>query len=238
MKRLKDILKKLITILKKYKWCFVAIFIIILLVSFLYRVGFRITYAPELETSWNAVIAFANWGSVLVSFAGVIASVSAVWFAVKVPKQIADRQDKIALFEKIYKVYDAIKHCNSFSNIIELANEKDDINILFLSVFNKNALSNEKNLNGYDKIHLRTEAIIRLNNLIITLEQSKFLFQKSIYVYGYILEVHQNLLILMSSSETTDKQFQKQKEDFKKLMNCEMYYETIYTIERELDLSK
>lgn len=55
--------------------------------------GWRFTYAPELENSWDAVSAFASWVGVIMSFLAVMA---AVW----IPKRIADQQDKIALFEK------------------------------------------------------------------------------------------------------------------------------------------
>ena len=55
--------------------------------------GWRFTYAPELENSWDAISAVATW-------AGVVASVFAIIFAIRVPIVIAKRQDKIALFEK------------------------------------------------------------------------------------------------------------------------------------------
>ena len=66
---------------------------ILVVASILFFCGFRITYAPELENSWDAISAVAAW-------AGVIASFIAIWFAIQVPKKIADRQDRIALFEK------------------------------------------------------------------------------------------------------------------------------------------
>ena len=68
--------------------------------------GWRITYAPELENSWDAVAAVAAWVSIVVAFAGVIASFVAVWFAIRVPEKIAYQQNKISLFEKRYKVYE------------------------------------------------------------------------------------------------------------------------------------
>lgn len=78
--------------------------------------GWRITYAPELETSWECVSAIA-------SVAGAVGTVSAVWFAIRV----ADKQNKIALFEKRYAVYDILLHCISFSNSIRDNSDNSDI---------------------------------------------------------------------------------------------------------------
>ena len=74
----------------------------IILIGFvlvLYLKGFRITYAPELENSWGAISAFASWASVM-------ASATAILVAIRIPSVIADRQNKIALFEKRFEVYD------------------------------------------------------------------------------------------------------------------------------------
>ena len=77
---------------------------IVLFVGFLYHKGFRITYAPDLENSWEAISACAAW-------AGVVASFIAIWYAIQVPKKIADRQDKIALFEKRYERFQLYEKC-------------------------------------------------------------------------------------------------------------------------------
>lgn len=63
----------------------VFVFVIVVL----YRLGFRITYVPELENSWEAISASAEW-------VGVISSFVAIWFAIQVPKKIAEEQNKIA----------------------------------------------------------------------------------------------------------------------------------------------
>lgn len=99
----------------KWKWfpltvsiLIVAIVVISAFIMALF--GWRITYAPELESSWEAISACAEWVGVLVSVVGVVASFVAIWYAVQVPKRIADRQDKIALFEKRYECYTAIRN--------------------------------------------------------------------------------------------------------------------------------
>ncbi len=88
----------------KRRWpLLLGAFGIALFVGLLYHKGFRITYAPELENSWDAISACAAW-------AGVVASFIAIMVAVWIPKKIADRQDKIALFEKRYDCYTVIQN--------------------------------------------------------------------------------------------------------------------------------
>lgn len=82
--------------------------------------GWRITYAPELENSWDAISACAAW-------AGVIASFIAIWYAIQVPKKIAEQQNKIALFEKRYQVYSSTMKIVQVANRI-LLSQSDDVN--------------------------------------------------------------------------------------------------------------
>ena len=84
---------------------------VLALVLILFCLGFRITYAPKLENSWDAVSAVASWVQVIISILGVIASLVAIWFAIQVPKKIADRQDKIALFERRYECFQFFEEC-------------------------------------------------------------------------------------------------------------------------------
>lgn len=91
----------------KQKWFLfvVALTLVVALLGFLYHIGFRITYAPELENSWDAISACAAW-------AGVGASFVAIWFAIRVPKKIAEEQNKIALFEKRYECFQFFEKCD------------------------------------------------------------------------------------------------------------------------------
>lgn len=84
-----------------------------------YLMGFRITYTPELENSWDAISAVATWAGVFVSAIGVIASFMAIWFAIQVPKKIAEQQNRIALFEKRHECYTAIQNLLALKNQIE-----------------------------------------------------------------------------------------------------------------------
>lgn len=58
-----------------------------------------------------------------ISLVSVAVSGGAIWFAIRV----ADKQNKIALFEKRYAVYDILLHCISFSNSIRDNSDNSDI---------------------------------------------------------------------------------------------------------------
>ena len=90
--------------------------VVVLLGGFL--LGFRITYAPALENSWEAISGVAAWVSILVSVASVGASFVAVWAAIQVPKKIAEQQNKIALFEKRLQCHKMLSCLLAFSDYI------------------------------------------------------------------------------------------------------------------------
>lgn len=93
------------------------------IILFLYFCGFRITYAPEMENSWEAISACASWF-------GAVASAIAIFVAIRIPKKIAERQDSIALFEKRYSVFGAFTFLTSFIEWFDKADcEEKDIKI-------------------------------------------------------------------------------------------------------------
>lgn len=109
--------------------------VVVAIIAFL--LGFRITYAPELENSWDAISGVAAWISVLVSVASVFASVLAVRYAISV----ADDQNKITLFEKRYELYALIHYCEIFAHRIEKAKTKEEVKQYFLNTFSEIKIS-------------------------------------------------------------------------------------------------
>ena len=73
--------------------------------------GFRITYAPDLNNHWDAISGVAAW-------VGTIGTVGAIFAAI----WVADRQNKIALFEKRYENYIIIQ------KLLACALQLEDIN--------------------------------------------------------------------------------------------------------------
>lgn len=82
--------------------------------------GWRITYVPELENSWDAISATATWVGVIMSFLAIV-------FAIWVPFVIAKRQDKIALFEKRFECYMAIQRLLAFAVSIKDFDTSEEI---------------------------------------------------------------------------------------------------------------
>lgn len=105
----KDKLTKKTKQFKKTRWfpLTVALLIIGLGIVFAFLLGFRITYAPALENSWNAISGVAAWVGVIVSILSAVASFMAVWYAIRV----ADKQNQITLFEKRYECFQFFEEC-------------------------------------------------------------------------------------------------------------------------------
>lgn len=135
------------------------IVVVLIIVSILFFCGFRITYAPELETSWDAVSAVAAW-------AGVITSFIAIWFAIQVPRKIADRQDKIALFEKRVACFAMLETQRelyfSIKDEIDVEKIKHSVAVIYCTDF----------LSDFNKINFH----VLMNNLINQCTQMSFLF--------------------------------------------------------------
>lgn len=105
------------------------------LVLVLSCLGFRITYAPNLENSWDAISGCAAWAAVMVAIASTAASFLAVWYAIQVPKEIAKQQDKIALFKQRYRLYDLLLSCQTFALGLKAAESEQDAGRIFLLTF-------------------------------------------------------------------------------------------------------
>lgn len=114
---------------------------------------------------------FIEYIALIFSFIGIIVSGIAIWFAVQVPKKIADRQDNIALFEKRFNLYKILISCNSFGeNLMKLDLKAYNSNSYINNIFNS-CFSNYK----YNTITNNTNEI--LDNIIITLKNSNFIVQ-------------------------------------------------------------
>lgn len=98
---------------KKIKFLSVLVIALFTLLAVFYFAGFRITYNPDLITDWDAVSGCAAWAGILTSS---LLSIAAIIYAIRVPKEIADRQDKIALFEKRIDCYNAIQSLIACAN--------------------------------------------------------------------------------------------------------------------------
>lgn len=94
----------------KGKWfpLVLAAVIAAILALILFLFGFRITYSPELDNNWDAVSACAAW-------VGAIGTVLAIFFAIRV----ANKQNKITLFEKRLEIFNTIISLKEFSDSLK-----------------------------------------------------------------------------------------------------------------------
>lgn len=148
----------------------------------LFLCGFRISYAPALENSWDAIAACASW-------AGVLASLAAILVAVRIPKVIADRQDKIALFEKRFAFYDVLSRCVSFSQIIGNIQTNQEIQVFFIAAFGRAQMS------GYTQDSLNRDVLKLKNEAMAILKQGVFLFDTAEQVKPLITSLGSLLFI-------------------------------------------
>lgn len=224
MKNKLNELKKLV----KSKCFFHALVLIILIIVaiFLYQMGFRITYAPDLETSWDAVSAVASW-------AGAIGTVAAVFSAV----YVANQQNRIALFEKRYRIYNELCNCKTFSCALSLTNSIEDVKLLFLSTFEGKSLMDELLRNIDEKNYIHCYTMIRSRELLVTFKESKFLFTQDSCFFQYIENVTEKLMLLLAPIAINDVDFIRLKSEFIMIISSETYDEVLHKMEKELKLN-
>ena len=136
----------------------------LLVAVLLWLFGFRITYAPALENRWDAISACAAWASVVV--AGL-----AMYYAIQVPKKIAEDQNKIALFEKRYAGYEVLNNCVAYAHMLERFNESGSEWNIWFSISFGNHTSSGRELTWDEQRYLFNAA----SNLLM---QSELLFGK------------------------------------------------------------
>lgn len=95
--------------------------------------GWKITYAPDLENSWDAISACAAWMSAMATLDAVIV---AIIIAIKQNKiaqkqtEISEQQNKIVLFEKRYEFYQMVRDCLSLARFLpQFGDSKNNIYI-------------------------------------------------------------------------------------------------------------
>mgnify|MGYP004538193749 CR=1 FL=1 len=205
--------------MKKYKniiFAVVCIFIIILL----YVLGFRITYNPEIINDWDAVSGCAAWASVFVS--GL-----AIYYAIQVPKKIAEDQNKIALFEKRYEIYEVITNCVNIAIMIKRKDELNNAKITDFLITNKftNNFIPESSIDE----NIKYSVFSKISN---KLEQTQFLFDDD--SAEEIEELSNKLREIYIDSKRLEKHKEKVKEYIKQALSIQT--QTLKAIRKELEL--
>ena len=155
------------------RWCPLAVagvaLLAVLVIAFL--LGFRITYAPEIENSWDAISGVSAWVGIVVSIASAVASFMAVWYAIQIPQRIADKQDRISLFEKRFECYSVILNLIECAKWIETRTENREIAISFRVNFD---LESKYQIEKYRENYLGFT--MHFDNLQVILIGGEFLF--------------------------------------------------------------
>ena len=141
----------------------------VLLVGFL--LGFRITYAPALENSWEAISGVAAWVS-----AG--ATIAAVWAAIQIPKKIAEQQERVELYEKRLNFYDTLNDCISFSDSVNNISSMLQIKYIFILTFGPGTVP------GRTGEQIREAASPLFHQAIKSLRSGEFLFGFEVKKYA------------------------------------------------------
>lgn len=119
--------------------------------------------------------------SIVISSISVVVSGVAIWFAIRVPKQIAEEQNDIALFEKRYEILCLYSSCRSFANVMKTLKkykieiDKVKIREIFAIVFFDG--KTDKDYNDFELIRMKNDEILD------KMERSKFLFEYDISSY-------------------------------------------------------
>lgn len=204
--------------------CFVVVLCLgLVFLLLMYQMGFRITYAPDLENSWNAISGTASWVSAIASFL-------AVWSAIQVPKKIAERQIKVDLFEKRYRVYRTLILCDSFSALVSISTGLADIEIFFYQSFCN--IAEEPKMYQYKLFAAKYVQVTE------TLAESKFLFSEDIW--KGVCKIIESIQKLVPTGEKgmSKEEFDKAKQDYLDAMkSCELKL-ILNKMEEELNLTK
>ena len=176
-----------------------VVMLVVVVAGFLF--GFRITSAPELENSWEAISAVASWVGIIVSVASAVASFMAVWCAIQVPKKIADRLDKIALFEKRYESFSFFEECVMLYKK-SLDNSKKDV--IVEQCYHMLEVENPKDIKQYDYHN-------KMKHFEYLLHQMEFLFPR---IQENDLSGLYNALVSYIAAVLSENEIEKNKQNY------------------------
>lgn len=230
----KDKLTKKLKQFKKTRWfpLSVALLIIGLGIIFAFLLGFRITYAPALENSWDAISGVAAWFGVFASVASAIASFMAVRYAIRV----ADKQNQIALFEKRYECWTEIQNLWACARWIKETGTNQGIYLGFRIYFSetKKIITEDEEPIGFALQFNREQEIVSTGIFLFSYYDAELLKKIISVGFNLIIEVSEHL---------SEKEENNISEKAETLMNefynlCEKYVNTyLEKMQQELQLN-
>ena len=118
---------------------------------------------------------YLDYVQIVISIISVVVSGVAIWFAISVPKKIAENQNRISLFEKRFEFYDQLCLCISFSRMIKNIQTHEEIVKFFIATFGRE-LAKDTSEEGLRREHVRLQW-----NAMVALKQGTFLFDFETY---------------------------------------------------------
>ena len=217
------------------KWFPLAVACVVLLAVLViaFLLGFRITYAPELENSWEAISGVATWAEVIVAIISVIASFMAVWYAIRVPQKIAERQDRIALFEKRCECYTIVQSLLVCASQLMDAKTNKGVQVAF-----RIYMDDPENIQSVQNISTFTLRLKRNERIVVS---GAFLF--SVYNVDALQKIIDTGIELIMAAKITavneaDNLLSDHASELKQeyIQLCHQYQENGYVVEMEKEL--
>lgn len=172
--------------------------------------GWKLTYAPDLENSWDAISAFAAWTGVIMSFLAVLVAGYVALKQIEISRiqaDISDKQNKIALFDKRFSVYETSRKCVYTANrISEIAENLDDVYDIFYVEFIA-----QQSLNPADIENKSPALFFNITDILL---QSEFLFSDEINEKICAMSAYLLLLAAIKYRDNPDEIFESAKDRF------------------------
>ncbi len=172
----------------------------------------------------------------MVSVVGVVVSGLAIYYAVQVPKKIADRQDKIALFDKRFVCYMTIQDFVYLASQLKKVNTADEVICCYQTILNGKSGARKKITNESSLADM-----IKAESILIS---GEFLFSTyDVKLWENVLDELSHLMVSLNKrhpqhpdEKLTDDEL-AYKNEFCRL--CKKFDEEyLKVLEQEMDLKK
>ena len=173
-------------------------------------------------------IPLLNWYYIF-SIIGVFVTLGAIVVALNIPKTIATRQDKMALFEKRFAVYTVLKQCQTLKNQLSTSSKELDSSEIYHAII----ISFEQyQFPVHSNMTLEDHATYSINCVLNLLETGEFLFEFD--TTPLLEQLKSNLLSIATQHLSTD-DLAKKISTYSNTMDC-INTQFIPEIQSHLDL--
>lgn len=199
--------------LKNRSFSFWIIVSMVFVSALLFFFGFRITYAPSLESSWGAIDAVGGWLSAISAMAAIAVAIVVANRQNEIAKKqneiaskqanIAEHQNRIALFEKRFEYYDIVQTCITVGNLLPNAKDAEAaVSLIVASFETGNYILHIENDRNAD--YIKAHAIDAYDRVYKVIRCGEFLFEFE--TVAYLLPLVDALLEIVNMNGTDKEQ--------------------------------